>query len=52
MQLECDKLEHIIAELKRYLPYADGQQYYRDKQRIAELEAELRCMKNSNPCTT
>ena len=30
-----------IAELEKYLPFADGPAYHQDRQKICELKAEL-----------
>ena len=35
------QLRDRIFELEAYLQYADGQAYYRDRQKIAEAECEL-----------
>lgn len=35
------QLEMKIADLERYLPYADGLAYSKDKQRIREAREEL-----------
>lgn len=41
LQQKLRQLEGSIHYMKQALPYADGQQFYDDKKRIAELESEL-----------
>ena len=38
---EIERLEAFIHSLREALPYADGQAYYNDKRKIAQMEAEL-----------
>lgn len=49
-----DNLDQRISELeerikgeRQYLPFAEGQQYYRTKQDIAELEKQLTELKSN-----
>lgn len=42
MKEAIERLEKEIKSLERCLPYADGQAYYSDKRRIAELKDLLK----------
>lgn len=41
-------LQTELSALELYLPYADGQNYYRDVARIRQLEAEIAKLKELN----
>ena len=36
-----NSLERQYHSLAKYLPYADGQAYYKDRQRMQELQVEI-----------
>lgn len=36
-----NSLERQYHSLAKYLPYADGQAYYKDRQRMQEIQAEI-----------
>lgn len=38
---KISNLEWAIKDLRTYLPYADGQAYYQDKQRISTYYTEI-----------
>lgn len=46
LQQKIHNLKNRIKSLKESLPYADGQAYYDDERKIAELSAELTYWKN------
>ena len=39
------RLERRYQSIAKYLPYADGQAYYRDKQQMEEIEKEISRLK-------
>jgi len=40
--LKLDALDQRIADLRKHLPYADGQAYYNDVRESTRMEAEKR----------
>lgn len=43
---ELARLTSQLKELKTYLPYADGQAYYQDKERIRITEREIKSVQS------
>jgi hypothetical protein len=39
-------LKNQISSLQEYLPYADGQAYYQDKNRIVDCQNQIKKIKN------